>query len=218
MATSHSSLPCRDAHSTPRSGCSRSGYCCTSLCLLILAIPGCSGCQKLATEPEKSQLADETPPPLLDPAIVEPTPVVEKKVPATPADPAVNGDQTVQAVAATQSRKNSPHVGRGTANTDVNGQQPTSSAATPPRLTAAEALAVAKGLQERSSRASQRGDFGAAFDLSSRAWESVSEFPDDPQCSELASQIELELDVLGPKANSRFSNAGDLSSRRLIDK
>lgn len=218
MALDCRDSPCRKVHLAAQTGQSGARYRYVLLSLLILSIPGCSGCQKATTEPAVPIVADEPPPPLPDPPVVVPKPAVEKQTPTADAAPAPNANQTVQAVATGPSRKNRPGVGGGSGNRDGDDQQSATPSENQSQLTATEALAAAKSLQERSARASQRGDFGAAFELSSKAWESVHLFPDDAQCSALASQLELQLDVLGSKANSQFSNASGLSSRRLIDK
>lgn len=220
MALARTDSPCRKVRLAARTGHSRARNRCVFLWLLMLGIPGCSGCQKVkvATEPAAPIVADEPPPPLPDPPVVVPKSAVKKQTPTADGAPSPNANQTVQAVAAGPSGKNRLGIRGGAGNTDGDDEQSVASTENQSQLTATEALAAAKGLHERSARAAKRGDFGAAFELSSQAWESVHDFPDDAQCSALASQLELELDVLGSKANSQFSNASGLSSRRLIDK
>jgi len=66
-----------------------------------------------------------------------------------------------------------------------------------------EALAMAKTLKERSDKAAAGKEYGSAFELATKAWESVQTFPKDAACRDLSSDLQRRLDELGTLANAQ---------------
>ena len=66
-----------------------------------------------------------------------------------------------------------------------------------------EAVATAQTLKLRSDKAAAGKEYGQAFELSAKAWESVQTFPKDAKCRELSNDLQRRLDELGTLANAQ---------------
>ncbi len=66
-----------------------------------------------------------------------------------------------------------------------------------------EAVATAKTLKERSDKAASGKEYGQAFELATKAWESVQTFPKDAACREMSSDLQRRMDELGTLANAQ---------------
>ena len=66
-----------------------------------------------------------------------------------------------------------------------------------------EAVAMGKSLKERSDKAAAGKEYGSAFELATKAWESVQTFPKDAACREMASDLQRRMDELGTLANTQ---------------
>ena len=69
--------------------------------------------------------------------------------------------------------------------------------------TPGEAVATAQTLKQRSDKAAAGKEYGQAFELATKAWESVQTFPKDVACSEMSSDLQRRIDELGTLANSQ---------------
>ena len=69
--------------------------------------------------------------------------------------------------------------------------------------TPGEAVATAQTLKQRSDKAAAGKEYGQAFELATKAWESAQTFPKDAACSAMSSELERRLDELGTLANSQ---------------
>jgi hypothetical protein len=78
----------------------------------------------------------------------------------------------------------------------------------------AEALAIARGLQKQCDSAESKKEYGRAYQLAVKAWESVQEFPGDLACDKLGNQLEKKIDELGLQANAQ--NGGSLSPTKTL--
>ena len=66
-----------------------------------------------------------------------------------------------------------------------------------------EAVATAKTFKERSDKAAAGKEYGQAFELATKAWESVQTFPKDAACHEMSSDLQRRMDELGTLANTQ---------------
>lgn len=66
-----------------------------------------------------------------------------------------------------------------------------------------EALTTAKTLKERSDKAAAGKEYGQAFELATKVWESVQTFPKDAACREMSSDLQRRMDELGTLANTQ---------------
>ena len=66
-----------------------------------------------------------------------------------------------------------------------------------------DAIATAQTLKQRSENAAAGKEYGQAFELASKAWESVQTFPNDAACREMSSDLRRRMDELGALANSQ---------------
>ena len=66
-----------------------------------------------------------------------------------------------------------------------------------------EAVATAQTLKQRSDKAAAGKQYGQAFELATKAWESLQTFPKDAACSEMSSDLQRRMDELGTLANSQ---------------
>ena len=66
-----------------------------------------------------------------------------------------------------------------------------------------EAVATAQTLKLRSDKAAAGKEYGQAFELAAKAWESVQTFPKDAKCRELSNDLQRRLDELGTLANAQ---------------
>lgn len=66
-----------------------------------------------------------------------------------------------------------------------------------------EAVATAKTLKERSDKAVAGKEYGQAFELVTKAWESVQTFPKDASCREMSSDLQRRMDELATLANAQ---------------
>ena len=73
-------------------------------------------------------------------------------------------------------------------------------------------------LREKSRQAASRKDYGAAFQLATKAWDAARSFPNDDRLKKIAKEISNDLDSLGKSANSRYSAKASYPSTMLIDK
>jgi hypothetical protein len=66
-----------------------------------------------------------------------------------------------------------------------------------------EAVATAKTLKERSDKAAAGKEYGQAFELATKAWESVQTFPKDAACQKMSSDLQRRMDELATLANAQ---------------
>jgi hypothetical protein len=66
-----------------------------------------------------------------------------------------------------------------------------------------EAVATAQTLRQRSDKAAAGKEYGQAFELATKAWESVQTFPKDAACREMSSDLQRRMDELGTLANAQ---------------
>ncbi|MBC7818979.1 MAG: hypothetical protein IAG10_18985 [Planctomycetaceae bacterium] len=66
-----------------------------------------------------------------------------------------------------------------------------------------EAVATAQTLKLRSDKATAGKKYGQAFELATKAWESVQTFPKDAACREMSSDLQRRMDELGTLANEQ---------------
>ncbi len=77
-----------------------------------------------------------------------------------------------------------------------------------------EALASARGFQKQCESAESKKEYGRAYQLAVKAWESVQEFPGDPACDKFGNQLEKKIDELGLQANAQ--NGGSQSRTKTL--
>ena len=65
---------------------------------------------------------------------------------------------------------------------------------------------MAQTLKERSDKASVGKEYGQAFELATKAWESVQTFPNDAACQEMSSTLQRRIDELASLANAQRSS------------
>ena len=66
-----------------------------------------------------------------------------------------------------------------------------------------EAVATAQTLKLRSDKAAAGKEYGQAFELATKAWESVQTFPKDAACREMSSDLQRRMEELGTLANTQ---------------
>ena len=66
-----------------------------------------------------------------------------------------------------------------------------------------EAVTTAQTLKLRSDKAAAGKEYGQAFELATKAWESVQTFPKDAACREMSSDLQRRMDELGTLANTQ---------------
>ena len=66
-----------------------------------------------------------------------------------------------------------------------------------------EAVTTAQTLKLRSDKAAAGKEYGQAFELAAKAWESVQTFPKDAACREMSSDLQRRMDELGTLANTQ---------------
>lgn len=69
-----------------------------------------------------------------------------------------------------------------------------------------EAVAMAQTLKRRSDKAADKKEYGQAFELATKAWESVQTFPKDGDCREMSAELQRRIDQLATLANSQLGS------------
>ena len=82
---------------------------------------------------------------------------------------------------------------------------------------AVSTLKQVRGLREKVSRAKAGKEFGTAFDLASKAWETARTYPNDATLKKQAEELAVEIKWLGDQANTRFHKKAASSATRLTE-
>ena len=202
-----------------------------AICLLgLMTMPGCTGCQTPSVEtkpPEQSKasLPEQKPtaePPVSPAFSVEKSHVDEATVPPQlVADSSTTGDGSSESSTAQRPSSTEPSNG-GSASGGAGIPAPRGSTVKSGKsrqpVSAESALKTATGLRERARLATDKKQFGSAFELTTQAWEAARVHPNDPQLKQLTSELAAELESLGTRANSQAGARAAGSSTRLIEK
>lgn len=175
----------------------------------LLCLPGCSGCQQ---SPEKSSTSKTEPePPMTENTVkTESTRASETEQPRPEDASSAEVQQPVTKSESTQV----PAKANSTATTlaEKSRSEPAK------QMTPESAYATARALRDQASRASDRKDYGAAFDLTSRAWDAARKFPQDVRLKKMTEELASELESLGEQANAKSSSRAKDSATTLIEK
>lgn len=79
-------------------------------------------------------------------------------------------------------------------------------------------LRVIDSLLEKARQSTDRADYGTAFRFTSEAWGVTSAHPNDSRIQKRAKEISIELEIIGPLANSKYSARATNARTTLIEK
>lgn len=184
----------------------------------LLSLTGCSGCQKITTETPAKPEAVAAPP--ADPA-PDAKPIGKPAESDTGSDSknqssSTNGNTTPGAGSKSSGSSGGPKVGAGPRPVGETKSNTVARKSSSQPQTADAAVKAAQSLQQKSAAAEKRGDYGKAYDWASQAWEAVHAFPHDARCKTLTSQLEIQLESLGDRANA-LASPGAGNTKRLVD-
>ena len=80
------------------------------------------------------------------------------------------------------------------------------------------AWSTAITLRDKARSASERKNYGSAFELASQAWEVARTHPQDARLKQLADELSSELEQFGQQANSKFTDRTKSTNTKLIEK
>jgi hypothetical protein len=179
---------------TPTHRSARGGHWFTAIMIwfgiALASLPGCSGCQQA----QNSMIESESQP--RQEAEFKDTTVAESQ---STAPEQIESQQTPADADDTETSSS-----RGESNSER-----------PPD--AESALKSAESLRQQAGLAAAGKDFGRAFDLTTRAWETSRRFPNDERLSALTEELAAESEIYGAKANSESSARAADSNRKLIE-
>lgn len=166
--------------------------------ILLVCLPGCSGCETPATDVERE----------VNTTSQSPETIPEPDEAASTSPEPETGNQEPKAFAPVN--RISEQAGSSGETKGAADRQTSSTTATTPSA----ALQQARDLHRASQRLASAGNPGGAYHEASRAWQLVNQFPSDPACVELTRQLLTEMESLGEQANR--DGAAEDASRMLM--
>jgi len=179
-------------------------------------IPGCSGCQ--TNPPVVSQHGTEqetvSKPVLekehheIEPSTAEAT--IEKSARDDAESPVDSEPSSVVQAAP-------PKSGREPTDKTSDGTEHSNQSSAPPG-DAEGAFKKAVALRDKARRASERKQYGNAFELASQAWETARAYPQDAKLKQFTEELSSELEKFGQQANAKYNDRIKGTSTILIEK
>lgn len=178
-------------------------------------LPGCSGCRSNPPDASQSETAKEAEPkspPEQRPREAEPSQAdaeTAKSAPKVEETSTTNEQSSSQIASAKAGRDSSGKTSAGSEESRPSSPQPGN---------ADGAWSQASALRDKARRASERKEYGSAFELASQAWEAVRSHPQDARLKQLADELSSELEQFGQQANLKFNDRTKSTNTKLIEK